>query len=226
MKIFGIGLSRTGTTSLTVALSQLGLYAHHFPRTRALIDEVDAATDTPVAAWYQELDTAYPGSKFILTLRDVRDWLDSCEALWRTSSSFFDGFTSEIHRRLYGRDDFERVAFRAAYVRHLDDVLCHFAGRRRDLLLIDICAGEGWERICPFLGLDQPSIPFPRRNARAALGHDWVTDCPPGADGSTNNSLVIAQQAEPTHQNGSFERSDSVLFGGSDPLRRNSPSLG
>jgi len=34
MKVFGIGLSRTGTTSLTLALAQLGLHAYHFPRAR------------------------------------------------------------------------------------------------------------------------------------------------------------------------------------------------
>src|SRR5262249_9811138 len=89
MKIFGIGLSRTGTTSLTYAFAELGLRAHHFPRTRAFIDEADAATDTPVAAWYKELDVLYPGSKFIVTPRSIPDWLDSCEVLWRSSFHLF-----------------------------------------------------------------------------------------------------------------------------------------
>ena len=83
IKIFGIGLSRTGTTSLTLALSELGLHAYHFPRGREVIDSVDAATDTPVAAWYQDLDAAYPDSKFILTLRHRPEWLDSCECSGR-----------------------------------------------------------------------------------------------------------------------------------------------
>lgn len=30
-KIFGIGLPRTGTTSLNIALNQLGLASKHFP---------------------------------------------------------------------------------------------------------------------------------------------------------------------------------------------------
>jgi hypothetical protein len=182
MKIFGIGLSRTGTTSLTLALSRLGLHAHHFPRSRELIDSLDAATDTPVAAWYKELDAAYPGSKFILTLRDVPGWLDSCEALWTACFDQFDGFPASIHRQIYGREDFDREAFAAAYDRHRDDVLAHFRGRDRDLLLMDVCAGEGWERLCPFLGVEVPPCEFPRRNVRADLGHDWISDSPPHPD--------------------------------------------
>jgi Sulfotransferase domain len=194
MKIFGIGLSRTGTTSLTLALAQFGLHAHHFPRTRELIDAVDAATDTPVAAWYRELDALYPDSRFILTLRNLSDWLDSCEALWHSSSHLFDEFTSGIHRQIYGREDFDRTAFTSAYIRHTDDVLSHFTGRDGDLLLIDICAGEGWERLCPFLGFDPPSTPFPRRNARAAIGHDWMLDCPPCSGSPGTHAIAINSQ--------------------------------
>jgi hypothetical protein len=179
MKIFGIGLSRTGTTTLTSARSEIGLHAYHFPRSREVIDAVDAATDTPVAAWYRELDAVYADSKFILTLRHVPDWLDSCEALWLSSFHSFDEFTTDIHRQIYGCEQFDRVAFSAAFSHHRDDVFSHFAGRDRDLLIMDICAGEGWERLCPFLGFEVPSTPFPHRNARVVLGNDWLCDSPP-----------------------------------------------
>ena len=66
-KTFGIGLSRTGTTSLTLALEALGLSVAHFPTTMKQIEEHDAATDTPVAASFQSLDSRFPGSKFIYT---------------------------------------------------------------------------------------------------------------------------------------------------------------
>jgi hypothetical protein len=39
----------------------------------------------------------------------------------------------------------------------------HFADRPGDLLVLDITAGEGWDRLCPFLGLPEPGVPFPRR---------------------------------------------------------------
>ena len=61
-KTFGIGLSRTGTTSLTLALEALGLSVAHFPTTMKQIEEHDAATDTPVAASFQALDSQLSGS--------------------------------------------------------------------------------------------------------------------------------------------------------------------
>ena len=90
-KIFGIGLSKIGTTSLTQALQLLDHKAVHFPffhlkpqkDSLALnyhkIDKWDAMTDTPIPYFYKELDRHYPESKFILTIRNIDEWLDSCE---------------------------------------------------------------------------------------------------------------------------------------------------
>jgi hypothetical protein len=32
------------------------------------------------------------------------------------------------------------------------------------LLVMDICGGEGWEKLCPFLNQPTPEVAFPRRN--------------------------------------------------------------
>ena len=196
MKVLGIGLSRTGITSLTLALSELGLHAYHFPNSREVIDSVDAATGTPVAAWYQEFDVAYPDSMFILTLRHLPDWLDSCEALWQSSSRYFDEFTCAIHRRLYGREDFDRDAFASAYIRHVAGVIDYFTGRDEDLLLLDICSGQEWEQLCPFLGLARPVTPFPHRNRRGLIGRDWVQSCPPHASSPVHSVLPFPHETE------------------------------
>ena len=81
--IFGIGLSRTGTTSLHHAFEILGIRSA--PTSVALLfdpdDEVlglyEAFTDNPIPFLYQRLDARFPGSKFILTTRDLDDWLRS-----------------------------------------------------------------------------------------------------------------------------------------------------
>lgn len=83
-KIFGIGLSKTGTTSLAHALEILGYRTKDYPglsRYRAgdlssvdlaVVDAYDALTDTPIPSFYRELDQRYPGAKFILTVRASR----------------------------------------------------------------------------------------------------------------------------------------------------------
>ena len=89
MKVFGIGLSKTGTLSLTKALRILGYKTAHFPMgilalsgsgfsvDATRFDQYDALTDIPVAWAYKKLDRIYAGSKFILTTRDMDSWLRS-----------------------------------------------------------------------------------------------------------------------------------------------------
>ncbi|HEY3324860.1 MAG TPA: sulfotransferase [Planctomycetota bacterium] len=170
-KIFGIGLSRTGTRSLTRALELLGFKAVHYPVDLQEIEENDAATDIPVAAQYQELDRLFPGSKFILTLRERETWLRSCQrhltdpervralnALPERAREY----RLRIRQQVYGTTGFEPKAYTDAYERHLAEVRAYFAERRECLLEIDICAGEGWVRLCPFLERPMPKLAFPR----------------------------------------------------------------
>ena len=34
---------------------------------------------------------------------------------------------------------------------------------------MDVCAGDGWETLCSFLGRPVPAVPFPRNNVRAGV---------------------------------------------------------
>jgi hypothetical protein len=73
----------------------------------------------------------------------------------------------KIMRRMtiYESVGFDRERFIAAYYRHHADVRRYFAGRS-DLLEMSIVEGEGWERLCPFLGLPTPDCAFPRVHKR------------------------------------------------------------
>src|SRR5690349_17299315 len=89
--IFGIGLSKTGTTSLFAALDVLGFRSGTYRHMRGLglaewfdgdfardyFADFDALTDLPIATWFPQLDQRYPGSKFVLTVRDIGSWLES-----------------------------------------------------------------------------------------------------------------------------------------------------
>jgi hypothetical protein len=164
MKIFGIGLSRTGTTSLIRAFEILGYHSCHSPGTIDQFFSNNALADTPVVVGYQFLDIMFPGSKFILTDRDEADWLRSCESIWRKYLQEQSEFLQHLHLALYNTVQFSEGKFRAARRRHLTAVKEYFAGRPNDLLEMRICEGEGWERLCPFLGKPIPDVPFPREN--------------------------------------------------------------
>ncbi len=167
MKIFGLGLSKTGTTSLAKALELLGFRVDH--RGRVFVDrppeqllDLDGATDE-LATCYALLDQRYPGAKFILTVRELDGWLKSCSHHFRQPLEPGTWGTEQIER-LYGTTVFDPQKFAEGYGRHQQAVLDYFRDRPADLLVIDISAGEGWERLCPFLGRPIPKQPFPREN--------------------------------------------------------------
>ncbi|WP_373528649.1 sulfotransferase family protein [Nostoc sp.] len=174
-KIFGIGLSKTGTSSLHNALELLGYSSVHFPLTWAAFDSHDAASDLPVACRFKELDERYPGSKFILTIRDMRGWLQSCADHFghRVKLEQFPVQLRVIfmwHRQqVFGTVGYDPVLFEEAYLRHLEHVQQYFLSRPQDLLVLNICVGEGWKKLCPFLGYPILEVPFPHSNRASSL---------------------------------------------------------
>lgn len=171
MKIFGIGMSRTGTTSLTNALKILGYSCIHYPHTLDEIKKYDAATDAPVALAFKELDQQYPGSKFVLTLRDSTSWLKSMKWLFEFHADLdrmqpdYRKLVSTNRLKTYGTDRFESEKLLIAYEKHNKNVVNHFA-ERDDLLIFNLCDGDGWDRLCPFLGKPVPIEQFPNLNAK------------------------------------------------------------
>jgi len=185
MKIFCIGLSKTGTRSLHEALQVLGFRSVHWggsdlrtavergPQLRRSVEqslrdgrplltgleEADAYSDIlALSTNFDVLDRQYPGSRFILTVRAMDDWIDSrrrhVEAnIARQARGEYDGTFLTI----------DADGWRAEATEHERRVRCHFVDRPEDLLVLDITAGDGWEQLCPFLGLAVPDRPFPRR---------------------------------------------------------------
>lgn len=205
-KVFGIGFSRTGTSSLNAALELLGYRSIHFPiimqNTSALakvkyrinrwVQEIgfkkplfkdfvlgtsnqavfsapdhnsfDAMTDLPVAVFFKELDKEFPNSKFILTVRDEEAWLKSCEKFFANGNHQFFKWI-QLHFDVYGANAFDKNLFRTAYRNHIEQVKLYFESRPNDLVIMNIPKGDGWDKLCPFVGEEISKTPFPNKNA-------------------------------------------------------------
>jgi Sulfotransferase domain/N-terminal domain of galactosyltransferase len=183
-RIFGIGMHKTATTSLAKAFTLMGYDAGHWKSAhwaKAIWEEMKQAgssrtlersyalCDLPIPMLFRELDLAYPGSKFILTLREEDEWLESVRSHWSDKNPWraqwdTDPFTHRCHRELYGGVKFNEPVMRARYRRHNAEVLEHFKNRPRDLLVMDMSAGAGWYELCGFLGKPIPERPYPRAN--------------------------------------------------------------
>ena len=157
-RIFGIGMHKTATTSLHKAFQILGFDSLHWGKGEAPLiwEEVNAAgrsltlerfysaCDMPIPLLYQQLDKAYPGSKFILTIRDEQKWLRSVEKLWNPEYNptrwQWDVWpiSNRLHKAMYGRTDFEPRTMLETYRRHNAEVQKYFASRPRDLLIMNM----------------------------------------------------------------------------------------
>lgn len=172
VKIFGIGLSRTGTTSLALALEMLGYSVIHFPHSMHDIERHDAALDTPVAANFIELDRRFPGSRFIYTSRSLEPWLASCCRFWQKYQEIlFDQtpFIVDLHQRLYGGSSYDKQRFSTAYQRHTALVDNYFQSRPESLLTLNLTEEvEPWVPLCSFLGVPVPHTDFPASNQSSA----------------------------------------------------------
>ena len=171
-KIFCIGFHKTGTSSLALALERLGyrvtgpngvhdpeIARNVLPMVQRLVSEFDAFQDNPWPIVYRHLDQAYPGSKFILTLREPSAWL-------RSAVNHFGAEETPMRKWIYGVGaprGHEDVYLRR-YTGHNAEVMQHFRDRPQDLLVMDLARGDGWPELCSFLGRDVPDVPFPHAN--------------------------------------------------------------
>lgn len=183
-RIFGIGMHKTATTSLHLAMKILNFDSAHwtsahwakaiwmemktFGRSNTL-ERSYHLCDLPIPILFRELDLAYPNSKFILTRLADETWLEAARVHWSDRNRFraawdHDPFSHQIHQAVYGQRHFSPDVFLARYRRHNQEVLEYFKDRSEDLLVMDMSAGAGWRELCPFVGRPIPSVPYPHGN--------------------------------------------------------------
>jgi hypothetical protein len=193
LKMIGAGYPRTGTSSLKLALEQLGFgRCHHMreiimnPQSAALW--VDAAmghpdwerifegyqscTDAPGCSFWRELADYYPDAKVLLSVRDPQDWFDSTQAtvfseqmLGMRSGTPMGEFFAKAVVQDFGEHIHDRDFMLAQFERHKQEVIAAIPEPR--LLVFDV--REGWEPLCAWLGVPVPDAAFPHSNTREEM---------------------------------------------------------
>lgn len=198
-KVIGLGYSKTGTTTLRECFREFGLPFIGFevdltrqvvggdpgPALAALAAH-EAAANWPWPLIYREIDEAYPGSRFILTVRrDGPTWLRSLvsQAKKKPRGEYREWVYG--HGNPVGHED-ELIA---RYEAHNDAVRRHFADRPEQLLEVCWETGSGWRELCEFLGRPIPAAPFPRANPSAPRAAEADVVGRTGKAGPTSWSL-------------------------------------
>lgn len=153
-RVLCVGYQKTGTTSFAHAMRELGFSHYGYDRDlyRALqagdlerclrfAERFDSLDDLPWSdpRFIRKFQERFPGSYYVLLERDDASWASSFQAYYGLHES-----KSALLQRLH---------------RHNEEVL-HLLADEPHLLRMNICAGEGYEKLCPFLGRTHPGVPF------------------------------------------------------------------
>lgn len=179
-KIVGVGMGKSGTSSLHEALNLLGFPSFHnariakekiaqarrkgAPVLSEFAAEIRAFTDFPFAFRdvYSAIRQQYPGTRFIWTVRDKQSWVDS---RLRQNQRYREYEYDRVH--LPEKDELE-----SQWEQHMQRVPRDFAGYPF-FLEYDLCGGAGWPPLCEFLGVSEPIERFPWENVDGANFVRW-----------------------------------------------------
>lgn len=200
-KIFGIGNNKTGTTSLKTAMQELGFVVGHQQTAEKLLDDwakrdfkqivrycksAQFFQDIPFSKTYTfvVLDHEFPGSKFILTVRDNPEQ-------WYNSLTRFHAKKWGENGRIPTKEDLQKATYiekgrpwranRLTYntpeedpynkeilLQHYNDynksVLEYFRHRPNDLLVLNVAEDRAYQKLCDFLEVEPVGNTFPWKN--------------------------------------------------------------
>lgn len=196
MRYAEIGAPRTGSRSLAKAFEQLGISSCHgiwavdtAEILHAMLSgecllppykEFEFVGNLANVHWLDLAET-YPDLKFILTVRDENEWIDRLWTKWRRVRRWKSNLWCK--EGLSGQDIISLISvwslFRSFrinkevliryYRKHNADIKAYFSDDR--LLVMNICAGDGWGVLCPWLGVEIPKAPFPQTTKRTRYEH-------------------------------------------------------
>jgi len=120
--------------------------------------------DRPWNMWsmYRRLDERFPDSLFILTIRDAESWWRSTEH-WITVSKPDVFPRYQLHLRV---PQANKESMIESYLRYNAEVEAYFRNTSK-LLIMNIEKGDGWDKLCAFLGTPKPQAKFPHQNRQS-----------------------------------------------------------
>jgi Sulfotransferase domain len=174
-KLFIIGLPRTGTTSVSVALLHYGFKVAHTAYTKRAFELADVISDAPCFCDYPQLDTLFPDSKFIYLERALEDWIPSMQMLLKKmlpQLNLKTGYLNPVLKRCFNTifsmttttDPLCSTHLETCYRTHQQEILNYFS-MRNDFLSINIKEENGLKKLLAFLHIETMDMTsFPRLN--------------------------------------------------------------
>lgn len=193
MQIIGVGVGRTGTTSIEEALALLGYTTYNMhkliqrndfdqwlkifrgkddaPSWDDVYQGFDATIGWPSCFYYEDFLEKYPNAKFILTTRNAESWAKSFSmALGVKDSLNALKFIPRVRGLLSVLDE-GILPHLSGTSRQVDEIITAFEAHNAKVIatipaekLLVYEASQGWEPLCEFIGVSVPDVPFPHAN--------------------------------------------------------------
>lgn len=180
-KVFGIGLPKTGTTTLGYCFKEFGFNHRSFDMDLAVqikrnelenvvaeVRKYETFEDWPWFLIYRELDQRFPNSKFILTLRrDTETYVASLRKHHARQGIKKEDFVKphwwdDVFGFAPDQWDYQKSA--QTYERHNREVREYFRDRTNDVLVVCRENGDDWDKLSKLLNEPCPDEPFPHLN--------------------------------------------------------------
>lgn len=145
-------------------------YDRNSAKWERMYEGFNAAVDWPTASYWRELHAYYPDAKFVLTVRTVDSWYDSMaktivfpidEAGDPTRRRFFRMSKATILNGRIGEFHDKKEEMKFLFLNHNEQVKRTIPENK--LLVMEL--GDGWDKLCKFLGKDIPDVPYPHINS-------------------------------------------------------------
>jgi len=174
MKVFGIGLNKTGTKTLAECFRTFGFNNYSYDQRLLedffnnklesiykVSDTYSSFEDWPWPLIYKEMDEKYADAKFVLTMRkDPETWFSSlCKHSDRTGPTLAKYLVYGYH--MPHQMSNSHIEY---YLRHAVNVREYFKGRPGKMIEVCWDTGDNWKILSDFLETPIPDLPFPHRN--------------------------------------------------------------
>lgn len=136
----------------------------------------------PTAAFVEQLVNKYPDAKIILTVRSADSWYNSVKSSIWESKQHLDEVAKSNKRMAEMKEMIDTIVLDGDFKTDSGEFKDEERIKRKfnehnewvksfvpqDRLLV-MELGEGWEKLCPFLGKPIPDEPYPRLNSTQEL---------------------------------------------------------
>ena len=189
-KIFVLGFNKTGTTTLSDALSILGFKVYHTGGGGELLelvyqnmkskkkllsdyDEYEVFLDYPIydPIVFPHLMDEYPWAKYISLTRPLDDYVESLlrDKIRRLDDGIVDSWNwlgvgdKEVFEN-YPQYQKEWLKSKTEFKHQSNLLWLEKRVNPKHILHMDITQGDGWDKLCKFLNREIPNVKFPYLN--------------------------------------------------------------